>query len=177
MPTEDETKKYELTEDIVLKAYGLSKPKYRAQKEFNTDAVKREKEQHKGGAIYEWQIYEVTNLKTGAARKMSPNEFVSKGDPAVNYCATKTDNGIIVIKPKTLANKLNANPAQVSDVNIPDGTATNDTNNENTDSIDTYGTEYEVTGYHGDDEKLIQYISFIKKCLMKEVYESVGILL
>lgn len=36
---------------------------------------------------------------------------------------------------------------------------------------------YDVTGFSGEDEKIIKHISFIKQMLLKECYEGAGILL
>lgn len=158
----------ELTESEVLHIFGLKSPEYKAEKKYNTNAANAESKKH-NTQLYEWVIKKKNGDKYVEIPK---NQYRIKVGEAVNACAVKGDNGIIIIRPMELS-KLAKRDNTILSIN-------NDNNIEEKTEIsydnEDFGgeTKYFVSGYGGHDEEIIKHISFAKLCLLKECYEFLG---
>ena len=70
--------------------------------------------------------------------------------------------------PGSSANPNNASTTSASS----DGSSSSEMDN-----VSMGAVWYEVKGYSGNDDTILKNISFAKLCLLKECYESLGILL
>lgn len=179
-----EVVKYELTDDMVLTLFGLKKPEYIAVKAPDTNAAKRETTKQ-GTQMYEWIIKE--RGKDGKYHPIPKERYAVKwgGRKVINGCATSGDNGIIILKPMTIAQAFGTNAVNKGAVTSTAPMTTNaswtDLTGDTSLGADSFTTMapswYEPVGFAGDDEKLITLMMYSKKSLLKECYESLGILL
>ena len=167
---EEQMKNGELTPDQVMQLLKLDSKKY-------MDAVNAAKKQIKNVQIYQYVLYEKENGKW--VKKEWNKEFFDK--KGLNNYAIYGKNGIVIIKPFSFAKKEKnmqvGNPALAasSDSNVTLDNAENSSDGLYAASMGA--SWFEPTAYRGNDEKIIKCVSFAKLCLLKECYESLGILL
>lgn len=179
MTNAEQINKYELTADQVLDLLKLDRKKWKAEKDFSSSAVKKIKSEneYKNTQLYEWVFSERVNGKW-VRRKVDTSKFLSKG--GYNNYAKSGENGIVIVQPLSLAKAEKIKPTENANSSLSNN---NDTS---TDSSSIFENEesgsfgsfwYEPVGYKGNDEDIIKHLSFAKLCLLKECYESLGILL
>ena len=149
---------------------------YKIERGYSGSAVDAAKKKYNNVSIFQYELYHKENGKWKKIKWDKSKFFDSKG---LNNYAIYGENGIVIIKPYSLgkAEKMTVGPP---------GGASDQTSNASFSGGDFpltgdsgFGTSFwmDVKGYHGDDEKILKNISFIKLCLIKECYESTGILL
>lgn len=174
---EEQLKNGELSASQILKYIGKDPKTWKVEKSFSGDAVNSAKKKVKNVQIYQWELYEKVN---GKWVKRHWNKDWFNGKNGLNNYAIYGENGIVIIKPFSLAKSGN-----LGTVSTPTSTSlSNDSVNlvDSSFSTDLVGggfgaVNYDVTGYRGDDEKMIKHLSFIKIQLLKECYEFTGLLL
>lgn len=151
--------------------------KYKIERGYSGSAVDAAKKKYKNVSIFQYELYHKENSSWKKIKWDKSKFFDSKG---LNNYAIYGENGIVIVKPYSLAKEKG-----IKNVSAP-SSISDTTNNESFSGGDSpltgdsgYGTSFwmDVKGYHGDDEKILKNISFIKLCLIKECYESTGILL
>lgn len=179
MTNAEQINKYELTADQVLDLLKLDKKKWKAEKDFSSSAVKNIKsdKEYKNTQLYEWVFSEKVNGKW-IKRKIDTSKILSKS--GYNNYARSGDNGIVIIQPLSLAKAEKIKP--VENKGSEQSALDNSISNSSDSSLDGNGDSFssfrfQPTNYKGNDEDIIKHISFAKLCLLKECYESLGILL
>jgi len=175
---EEQMKNGELTPEQVMQLLKLDSKKYMIKKDSRGDAVNAAKKKIKNVQINQYVLYEKENGKW-VKKNWNKDFFDKKG---LNNYAIYGGNGIVIIKPFSFAKKEKnmqvGNPANSIDsgdnINISD--SGNGSLNELSE-ISIPAGWFEPKAYRGNDEKIIKCVSFTKLCLLKECYESLGILL
>lgn len=171
---EEQLKNGELSASQILKYIGKDPKTWKVEKSFSGDAVNSAKKKVKNVQIYQWELYEKVKGKW-VKRHWNKDWFNSKN--GLNNCAVYGENGIVIIKPFTLAKSGNlgtvSTVASSSDsVDLADSSFSTDLVGGGFGAVN-----YDVVGYSGEDEKIIKHLSFIKIQLLKECYEFTGVLL
>lgn len=174
---EEQMKNGELTPDQVMQLLKLDSKKYMIKKDSRGDAVNAAKKKIKNVQIYQYVLYEKENGKW-VKKEWSKEFFDKKG---LNNYAIYGGNGIVIIKPFSFAKKEKnmqvGNPALAAS---SDSNGTLDNVENSSDGLyeaSMSASWFEPKAYRGNDEKIIKCVSFAKLCLLKECYESLGILL
>ena len=176
---------HELTSKQVLRLLGCDDGKHKVEKEYSIDAVNAARA---SGDYINIQLYQYVLYKKNAHGgwdkvKIDKNWFRGTGLNAYAICG---DNGIVITRPLNLSNdkKHDLNiPNKKSDNNnnsADSGKIINDSSNNNESNTDenyepadgqSSGSNYEVKSYAGNDQEVIQRVSFVKLCLLKDIYE------
>lgn len=152
---------------------------YKIERGYSGSAVDAAKKKYKNVSIFQYELYHKENGKWKKIKWDKNKFFNSKG---LNNYAIYGENGIVIVKPYSLGKAENmtvgapgssASPNNVSYSSSSGGSSSS----VEMDNVSMGAVWYDVKGYHGDDEKILKNISFIKLCLIKECYESTGILL
>ena len=164
--TKKETKHNDkLTSEKVLKYFGLDPSIYEAEPK--TSSQSKEVSKKYEVDAYEWVIYRKsprTKISTSELEKM-----LKKVGKTYNKYAVLGKEGIVpFVKYETINN---AKGTFASSDTGPGGDIKEDSSDID---VGSEHIEYEVTGYRGDDEKLVKRISFAYLNLLRENYEDCG---
>lgn len=174
---EEQMKNGELTPEQVMQLLKLDSKKYMIKKDSRGDAVNAAKKKIKNVQINQYVLYEKENGKW-VKKNWNKEFFDNKG---LNNYAIYGKNGIVIIKPFSFAKKeKNMQVGNPSLAASSDSNGTLDNAEYSSDGLyeaSMAASWFEPKAYRGNDEKLIKYVSFTKLCLLKECYESLGILL
>ena len=175
---EEQMKNGELTPDQVMQLLKQDKKKYMIKKDSRGDAVNVAKKQVKNVQIYQYVLYEKENGKW-VKKEWNKDFFDKKG---LNNYAIYGKNGIVIIKPFSFAKKEKnmqvGSPALAASSSDSNGTLDNvENSSDGLYEASMSASWFEPKAYRGNDEKIIKCVSFAKLCLLKECYESLGILL
>lgn len=173
---EEQMQHGELTPEQLMKIYNLDKNKYMIKKSFNGSSVDAAKKKVKNVQVFQYELYRKDNNGKWVHIKWSKDLFEQQG---LNNYALYGENGIVIVKPFSLAKakgiKDLIDPSAVQTGSFEPGTGGD--MSFSMDGIATNPTWFEPVSFSGEDEKIIKNVSFAKLCLLKECYESLGILL
>ena len=171
---EEQMQNGELTPDQILTALGLDKKVYMVKKSFSGDAVNAAKKKVKNVQIFQYDLYKKENGKW-VKKSWSKSWFESGG---LNNYAIYGSNGIVIVKPFSLAKAKGIKNVSAPTAALTDNSSlsVSETPMEST-AFSQAPSWMEPIGIKGEDEQIIRKLSFAKLCLLKECYESLGVLL
>lgn len=150
---------------------------YKIERGYSGSAVDAAKKKYKNVSIFQYELYHKENGTWKKIKWDKSKFFDSKG---LNNYAIYGENGIVIVKPYSLgkAEKMSVGQPGISaSVYNSSSSSTDSSSSSEMSNISMGAVWYDVKGYSGNDDTIIKNISFAKLCLLKECYESLGILL
>lgn len=177
---EEQMKKGEISPSELLKKIipdANERKQYKIELGYSGSAVNAAKKKYKNVSIFQYELYHRENGKWKKIKWDKKKFFDSKG---LNNYAIYGENGIVIVKPYSLGKAERMSVGKPGSATaIPDSTFSSDDSSlsEEMDNVSMGAVWYDIKGYSGNDDAIMKNISFAKLCLLKECYESLGILL
>ena len=179
---EEQMQKGEISPSELLKQIipdANERKNYKIERGYSGSAVDAAKKKYKNVSIFQYELYHKENDKWKKIKWDKNKFFNSKG---LNNYAIYGENGIVIVKPYSLAKAENMTVGtpgnSASSNNASTASASSDgSSSSEMDNVSMGAVWYDVKGYSGNDDAILKNISFAKLCLLKECYESLGILL
>ena len=177
---EEQMQKGEISPSELLKQIipdANERKNYKIERGYSGSAVDAAKKKYKNVSIFQYELYHRENGKWKKIKWDKKKFFDSKG---LNNYAIYGENGIVIVKPYSLGKAERMSVGKPgSSTGIPYSTFSSDDSSSSgeMDNVSMGAVWYDIKGYSGNDEAIMKNISFAKLCLLKECYESLGILL